>query len=147
VNSDHFVHFPLPTRRDWLCSSTRLRFYYLACLGSSAGLFLFVVFPTSPFAPVQLSLTYRLSPRSLRNHYLTLPLFSVRTNFSANRRALTFKEDAICCCLNSCVSLTLLRNLRIFSAYCSFWRSSVRSDSARVEKSESVTILFVKNRR
>jgi hypothetical protein len=44
MNSDHFVHFLLFTRRDWLCSSIRFRFYYLACLNFSAELFLFVIF-------------------------------------------------------------------------------------------------------
>jgi hypothetical protein len=77
MNNDHFVHFLLFTRRDWLCSSTRLRFYYLACLNFNAELFLFVIFSTFFFVLIQLFFIYRLSSRSLRNHYLTLSLFNV----------------------------------------------------------------------
>ncbi len=77
MNSDHFVHFLLFTRRDWFCSSIRHRFYHLACLRFSAELFLFVIFFTFSFVLVQLSFIYRLSLWSLRNHYLTLPLFNI----------------------------------------------------------------------
>jgi hypothetical protein len=76
MNSDHFVHFLLFTRRDWLCSLIKLRFYYLTCLNFSAELFLFVIFSTFSFVLVQLFFIYRLSLRLLRNHYLTLSLFN-----------------------------------------------------------------------
>jgi hypothetical protein len=82
VINDRFVLYTLSTRRDWLCSSFRLRFYHLACLRFSAELFLFVIFSTFSFALVQLSFIYRLSPRSLRNHYLTLLLFSISSSYS-----------------------------------------------------------------
>ncbi len=80
MNNDYFVHFFLFTRRDWLCSSIRLRFYYLTCLKFSVELFLFVIFSTFSFVLVQLFFICRLSLWSLRNHYLTLSLFSVMTN-------------------------------------------------------------------
>jgi hypothetical protein len=76
VINDRLVLYSLSTRRDWLCSSSRLRFYHLACLRFSAELFLFVIFSTFSFVLVQLFLIYRLSFRSLRNHHLTLPLFT-----------------------------------------------------------------------
>ncbi len=57
--------------------SSVLFFVYSACLRFSAELFLFVIFSTFSFALVQLSFIYRLSSRSLRNHYLTLSLFSM----------------------------------------------------------------------
>jgi hypothetical protein len=72
-----FRSFSLSTRRDWLCSSIRLRFYHLICLKFSAELFLFVIFSTFSFVLVQLFFIYRLLSRSLRNHYLTLSLFSI----------------------------------------------------------------------
>ncbi len=55
-----------------------LFFVHSACLRFSAELFLFVIFSTFSFALVQLSFIYRLSSRSLRNHYFTLLLFSKR---------------------------------------------------------------------
>jgi hypothetical protein len=85
VNNDHFVHFLLSTTRDWLCSSIRFRLYYLACLNFSAELFVFVIFFTFSFVFVQLSFICRLSSRSLRNHYLTLLLFNMRSALSRNR--------------------------------------------------------------
>ncbi len=75
--NDRLVFYFLFTRRDWSCSSFRLRFYHLACLKFSAELFLFVIFFTFSFVFVQLFFIYRLSSRSLRNHYLTLSLFNI----------------------------------------------------------------------
>jgi hypothetical protein len=111
VNSDHFVHFSFFTRRDWLCSSTRLRFYCLACLNFSVELFLFVIFSTFSFVFVQLFFIYRLSSRSLRNHYLTLFLFIddhdamiVRWSSTKKRKLLKRKTSIKLCCV-VCVSL------------------------------------------
>jgi hypothetical protein len=107
VNSDYFVHFLLSTRRDWLCSSIKLRFYYLTCLNFSAELFLFVIFFTFSFVLVQLFFIYWLSSRSLRNHYLTLLLFIddhdamiVRWSSTRKRKLLKRKKEAsikLCC--------------------------------------------------
>jgi hypothetical protein len=75
VKNDHFVSFVLSTRRDWLCLSSRFRFYYLTCLKFSVELFLFVISFTFSFVFVQLFFIYRLFSRSLRNHYFTLFFF------------------------------------------------------------------------
>ncbi len=140
---------PLSTRRDWLCSSSRLRFYHLACLGSSAGLFLFVVFPTFPFAPVQLFLIYRLSPRSLRNHYLTLPLFSIKKSCNyvrnVNEWKFQFVRNSLWCkffesdsrlrfVVRAVVWLTLLRFVLVRSVrlFFVFWRVSLSQASSRI---------------
>jgi hypothetical protein len=69
--------FSFFTRRDWLWWSIRFRFYYLTCLNFNVELFLFVIFSTFSFVLVQLFFIYWLSLRSLRNHYLTLLLFSM----------------------------------------------------------------------
>jgi hypothetical protein len=106
-NRDRFVSYILSTRRDWLCSSSRLQFYHLACLRFSAELILFVIFFTFSFIFVQLFLIYRLSSRSLRNHHLTLFLFIddhgamiVRWSSRRKRKLLKRREEAstkLCC--------------------------------------------------
>jgi hypothetical protein len=74
---DRFVSSIYSTRWDWLLSLFRLLFYHLTCLRLSVESFFFVIFSTSSFASVQLFLIHRLSPRSSRNHYLTLSLFNM----------------------------------------------------------------------
>jgi hypothetical protein len=117
VNNDHFVHFFLFTRRDWLCSLIKFRFYHLDCLKFSAELFLFVIFFTFSFVFVQLFFIYRLSFRSLRNHYFTLFLFIddhdamiVRWSSTRKRKLLKRREEAstkLCCVV--CMSLNRKR--------------------------------------
>jgi hypothetical protein len=111
MNNDHFVHFLLFTRRDWLCSSIRFRFYYLTWLSFNAELFLFVIFFTFFFAFVQLFFIYWLSLRSLKNHYLTLFLFIddhdamiVRWSSTKKKKLLRRKTSIKLCCV-VCVSL------------------------------------------
>jgi hypothetical protein len=117
MNNDHFVHFLLFTRRDWLCSSIRFRFYYLACLNFSVELFLFVIFSTFSFVFVQFFFIYRLSLWSLRNHYLTLSFFIddhdamiVKWSSTRKRKLLKRRKEAsikLCCVV--CVSLNRKR--------------------------------------
>jgi hypothetical protein len=101
----------LSTRRDWLCSSFRFRFYHLACLRFSVELFLFVIFFTFSFVFVQLFFIYRLSFQSLRNHYLTLSLFIDDHDAMIERWSLTKKkkllkrETSIKLCCVACASL------------------------------------------
>jgi hypothetical protein len=103
--------FSLFTRRNWLCSSNRLLFYHLTCLRFSVELFLFVIFFTFFFVFVQLFFIYRLSFRSLRNHYLTLFFFiddhdAMIVRWSSTRkRKLLRKEASIKLCCVVCVSL------------------------------------------
>jgi hypothetical protein len=99
-NKNRFIFYILSTRRDWLCSSFRLRFYHLTCLKFNAELFLFVIFSTFFFVFVQLFFIYRLSSRSLRNHYLTLFLFNTTVDFafaltSISLLAVAFKFNSI----------------------------------------------------
>ncbi len=112
--SDRLVLYSLSTRRDWLCSSSRLRFYHLACLRFSAELFLFVIFSTFFFVFVQLFFIYRLSSRSLRNH-LTLLLFiddhdAMIVKWSSTRKKRLLKrETSIKLCCVACASLNRKR--------------------------------------
>ncbi len=119
MNSDHYVHFLLFTRRDWLCSSTRLLIYHLACLRFSAELFFFVIFSTSSFVLVQLFFIYRFSSRSLRNHYLTLFFYiddhdAMIVRWSSTRKRKLLKREAstkLCCVV--CVCLWIEKRVRV----------------------------------
>ncbi len=115
MNNDCFVSHTLSTRRDWLCSSFRFRFYHLACLKFNVELFLFVIFSTFFFVFVQLFFIYRLSSRSLRNHYLTLFFFIddhdamiVKWSSTKKKRLLKKKTSIKLCCV-ACASLNRKR--------------------------------------
>jgi hypothetical protein len=115
VINDRLVLYSLSTRRDWSCSSFRLRFYHLACLRFSVELFLFVIFSTFFFVLVQLFFIYRLSSRSLRNHYFTLSLFIddhdamiVRWSSTRKKKLLKRKTSIKLCCV-TCASLNRKR--------------------------------------
>ncbi len=113
--SDRLVLYSLFTRRDWLCSSFKLRFYHLACLRFNAELFLFVIFSTFSFVFVQLFFIYRLSLRSLRNHHLTLSFFiddhdAMIVRWSSTRKKRLLKrETSIKLCCVACASLNRKR--------------------------------------
>ncbi len=93
--------------------SSVLLFVYSACLKFNAELFLFVIFSTFSFVLVQLSFIYRLSFRSLRNHYLTLLLFiddhdAMIVKWSSKRKKKLLKKrekTSIKLCCVVCVSL------------------------------------------
>jgi hypothetical protein len=115
VINDRLVLYLLSTRRDWLCSSFRLRFYHLAYLKFSAELFFFVIFSTFSFVFVQLFFIYRLSLRSLRNHHLTLFFFiddhdAMIVKWSSTRKKkLLKKKTSIKLCCVACASLNRKR--------------------------------------
>jgi hypothetical protein len=77
MNCDHFVSSIF--LRDEIDFAHRLDFVSFIWLvwDSALNHFLFVISSTSFFVLVQLFFIYRLSSRSLRNHYLTLSLFNM----------------------------------------------------------------------
>jgi hypothetical protein len=76
MKCDRFVSSICFTRWDWFLSLSKFLFYHLICLKLSVESFFLWFSLRLSFVFVQLSFIYRLSSRSLRNHYLTLPLLS-----------------------------------------------------------------------
>jgi hypothetical protein len=106
-----FVSSSYFTRWDWLLSLSRLRFYLLTCLRFSVESVSLWFFSTFSFAFVQLFFIFRLSSRSLRNHYLTLSLFiddhdAMIVRWSSTRKRKLLKREIstkLCCVV--CASL------------------------------------------
>jgi hypothetical protein len=111
MKCNRFVLFNYFTRWDWLFSLFRFRFYHLTCLKLNVESFSLWFFFTSSFVFAQLFFIYRLSSRSLRNHYLTLLFFiddhdAIIMKWSSTRkRKLLKRKTSIKLCCVACASL------------------------------------------
>jgi hypothetical protein len=109
-----FRVFFLSTRWDKLRSLIRFRFYHSTCLKFNVELFLFVIFSTFFFVFVQLFFNYRLSSRSLPNHYLTLSFFiddhnAMIVKWSSTKKRLLKRKTSIKLCCVACAFLNRKR--------------------------------------
>jgi hypothetical protein len=105
MNNDYFVSFIF--LRDEINFAHRLDFVSFIWLvwNSASDHFLFVISFTFSFVFVQLFFIYRLSSRSLRNHYLTLSLFiddhdTMIVKWSSTKKRKLLRREAstkLCC--------------------------------------------------